>query len=71
MDLMTLEKRLDQVISTDMTDQTPGMVLMITKGEEVLIRKSYGQNFCYSFQYKTVYLCSYNDAERARSYRLR
>lgn len=42
MDLKTLEKRLDSVVNIDMTDDTPGMVLMITKGDDVLIKKSYG-----------------------------
>ena len=42
MDLATLEKRLDKVIGRDMREDTPGMSLLITKGEDILIRKSYG-----------------------------
>ena len=42
MDLATLEKRLDRVIGLDMREDTPGMSLLITKGEDILIRKSYG-----------------------------
>ncbi|MGF6376240.1 CubicO group peptidase (beta-lactamase class C family) [Clostridiales Family XIII bacterium PM5-7] len=37
-----LEKRLDAVISPVMHEGTPGMALLIAKGDEVLIRKAYG-----------------------------
>ena len=42
MEIAALEKRLDKVISEDMNDNTPGMALLITKGDDILIRKAYG-----------------------------
>lgn len=42
MDLAVFEKRIDEIVSRDMNDSTPGMALMITKGEDVLLRKAYG-----------------------------
>lgn len=42
MQLETLEKRIDKVVAEDMTGSTPGMSLLLTKGEDVLIRKAYG-----------------------------
>ncbi len=37
-----LEQRLDAVISPVMNENTPGMALLIAKGDEILLRKAYG-----------------------------
>ena len=37
-----LEERLDKAISPVMNDNTPGMALLISQGDEVIIRKAYG-----------------------------
>ena len=37
-----LEERLDQIISPVIHSRTPGMALIISRGEEILIRKTYG-----------------------------
>ncbi|WP_130864240.1 serine hydrolase domain-containing protein [Bacilliculturomica massiliensis] len=42
MNIKTLEERLDAVISPVMNENTPGMALLIAKGDQVLIRKAYG-----------------------------
>lgn len=42
MNLTTLEERIDKVVSEDMSGNTPGMSLLLTKGRDVLIRKPYG-----------------------------
>lgn len=42
MELATLEQRIDKAIGIDMNENTPGMSFLLTKGEEVLIKKSYG-----------------------------
>ena len=36
-----LEERLDQIISPLMHSRTPGMALIISRGEEILIRNGY------------------------------
>ncbi len=41
-DKTALEKRLDQVIAPVMNDHTPGMMLLIACGDEILLRKPYG-----------------------------
>lgn len=42
MELLTLEKRIDKVVEKDMSADTPGMSLLLTKGSDVIIRKAYG-----------------------------
>ena len=37
-----LEQRLDAVIAPVMNEKTPGMALLIAKGDEILLRKAYG-----------------------------
>ncbi len=37
-----LEERLDTVISPIMNDNTPGMALLVSEGDDVIIRKAYG-----------------------------